>query len=69
MNMGAIRTTVLLDEVLARRVRQFAGGNLSKGINELLHAHLSENSAGAGFGSLKGKVSAKDIVRDDSDGH
>lgn len=67
IEMAWTRTSIVLDEILARKVRQLFGGNLSKGINALLSEHFAEQSEKGGFGSLKGKISAKDIVEDDSD--
>lgn len=60
--MGVLRTTITIDDFIAARVRQLFGGNLSKGINALLHAHLSEKSEDERmFGALKGRVSLKDV--------
>ncbi len=59
--MGTVRTTVVLDELVVAKVRQDFGGNLSKGVNTLLHRHLfEEKKKESGFGMLKGKVSFKD---------
>lgn len=57
----------MLDDSLIRRIRQLFGNNLSKGVNTILHKHLIEENQPSGFGSLKGKISAKDIIEDDSD--
>jgi hypothetical protein len=65
--MVFLRTSIVVDEILAKKIRQMFGGNLSKGINALLTQHFSEKAKMGGFGSLKGKISVKDIVEDDSD--
>ncbi len=60
--MGVLRTTITIDDFIAARVRQLFHGNLSKGINELLHAHLSEKSEDERmYGALKGRISVKDV--------
>ncbi|HLC38394.1 MAG TPA: hypothetical protein VJI71_02990 [Candidatus Norongarragalinales archaeon] len=61
-DMASIRATIVLDEAIAARVRQLFGGNLSKGINVLLHEHLNEEKKESAFGILKGKVSSKDVL-------
>ncbi len=59
--MGKVRATVVLDELIVARIRQDFGGNLSKGVNTLLHKHLFEEKRGESlFGALKGRVSLKD---------
>ncbi len=59
--MGTVRATVVLDELVVAKVRQDFGGNLSKGVNTLLHRHLfEEKKRESAFGLLKGKVSFKD---------
>ena len=60
-----IRATIMIDEFIAAKVRQSFGGNLSKGINELLHEHLFEEKRESGFGLLKGKIkaSAEDVIK------
>ena len=60
--MANIRATIVLDEAIAARVRQLFGGNLSKGVNALLHKHLNEEKRESAFGILKGKVSSKDVL-------
>ena len=59
-DMASIRATIVLDEAIAARVRQLFGGNLSKGINVLLHKHLNEEKRESAAGLLKGIVSFKD---------
>ena len=61
-SMGNIRATIVLDEVIAAKVRQLFNGNLSKGINILLQQHLGEKKKESAFGILKGRVSAKDVL-------
>ena len=59
--MKAIRTTIVMEKMLAEKVRQKFGGNLSKGINTLLREHLTEKKKeGRMFGALKGRISVKD---------
>jgi hypothetical protein len=54
--MVFVRATIVIDELLAHRVRQAYAGNLSKGVNELLREHLNEGAADAPFfGCLRGK--------------
>ena len=60
--MGTVRATVVFDELVVAKVRQDFGGNLSKGVNTLLHKHLFEERRGKSmFGALKGRVSVKDL--------
>lgn len=52
--MAMLRTTILIDDVLAARVRQMFSGNLTRGINILLEKHLQEETESLeGFGWLK----------------
>ncbi len=59
------RATIMIDEFIAAKVRQSFGGNLSRGINELLREHLFEEKRESGFGLLKGKIkaSAEDVIK------
>lgn len=62
--MSSIRTTIVLDEFIAARVRQLFGGNLSKGINVVLRQHLIEEPRKESlFGILHGKVSVRDLEK------
>ncbi len=65
--MGGLRTTILIDEFVASRVRQLFHGNLSKGINVLLREHMSETEDGKMFGVLKGRVSVKHLKEIDKE--
>jgi len=56
-----MRTTIVLDDFVAAKVRQMFGGNLSKGVNTLLHEHLFKEKKKSMFGVLKGRVSVKDL--------
>ncbi|MEW5955473.1 MAG: hypothetical protein AB1626_02965 [Candidatus Micrarchaeota archaeon] len=56
-----IRTTVVLDEFIAAKVRQMFSGNLSKGINTLLFEHLFKEKRKSMFGALKGRAAVKDL--------
>ena len=66
--MATIRATIVLDELIAMRVRQAFDGNLSKGVNELLRVHLNEPAEDAPFfGALRGRVSVKDLAAMDAE--
>jgi hypothetical protein len=74
LGLGTIRATITLDEFYAMMVRQRFGGNLSRGINEMLKKCFAEEKKDDGFGLLKGKtrVSAKDVIamrREDEKAH
>jgi hypothetical protein len=56
-----MRTTIVLDEFVAAKVKQMFGGNLSKGVNALLYEHLFREKKRSMFGALKGRVSVKDL--------
>lgn len=60
--MATLRTTILLDEIVALKVKQMFG-NLSRGINILLREHLFEEKKTSMFGVLKGRVSGKEIEK------
>ncbi len=52
--MAMMRTTILIDEVLAARVRQMFKGNLTRGVNVLLEKQLGEGTPNfEGFGWLR----------------
>jgi hypothetical protein len=62
ISMAFVRATIVIDELIAHRVRQSFGGNLSKGVNEMLREHLDESDGDAPFfGALKGRISVKDL--------
>jgi len=52
--MTYIRTSIMLDENLAKKLRQ-EYKNLSKGINIVVKEHLFEEKKESMFGALKGK--------------
>lgn len=56
-----IRTTIMIDETVAAKVRQLFGGNLSKGVNALLFEHLFKEKRKSAFGILAGKNYLKDL--------
>lgn len=40
--MPQVRTTIVIDQFLAQRIRQMFSGNLSLGITKLIEEHLHE---------------------------
>ncbi|MFH0713679.1 MAG: hypothetical protein V1722_03960 [Candidatus Micrarchaeota archaeon] len=53
--MTQVRTTIVIDDFLATRVRQMFNGNLSLGITEIIQTHLKEQDPlKRAYGSLKG---------------
>ncbi|MEK6953948.1 MAG: hypothetical protein AABX01_03000 [Candidatus Micrarchaeota archaeon] len=62
--MAAIKTTLMLDDMIADKVRQLFDGNLSRGVNVLLHKHLFEEKKESMWGALKGRASVKDLLED-----
>ena len=62
--MATVKTTLMLDDMIANKVRQLFDGNLSRGVNELLHKHLFEEKKESMWGALKGRASAKDLLED-----
>ena len=68
--MAGVRTTIVIDEFLASRVRQMFFGNLSLGITKIIEEHLGEKDPlKQAYGSLKGwKIDAgkvKEELRDE----
>ncbi|MDP3741731.1 MAG: hypothetical protein Q8R15_00275 [Candidatus Micrarchaeota archaeon] len=63
--MAMLRTTILIEEVLALRVRQMFNGNLTQGINALLQQHLHEGKRerDLGFGALKGQNLVEELMK------
>ena len=58
-----LRTTILIDEVLAARVRQMFRGNLTRGVNVLLEKHLEEETPKLeGFGWLKNEPALETLA-------
>ncbi len=62
-NVNIERTTITIDSFIAERIRRMFSGNLSLGINELLHEHLREkNPIDETFGIVKSKKSTQKIM-------
>ncbi len=62
---GKIRTTLVLEEAVFKKLKQKSQGNVS----ELANKILKETLFGRGksmFGELKGLVSTKDIVEEET---
>ena len=61
--MTTLRTTITIDAFIAEQIRRMFNGNLSLGINELLHEHLKErNPIDKTFGIAKSKKSTQKIM-------
>ncbi len=59
-----LRTTILIDEVLAARVRQMFSGNLTRGVNVLLEKHLEEETPTLeGFGWLRNEPALETLAK------
>lgn len=56
------RTTLVLDEIVVEKLRQLSKGNISKLVNEILEKEFFKKKSM--FGSLRGRISAKDIVKE-----
>jgi len=63
-HMTKIRTTLVLEEEVFRKLKQSSSGNMSKLANQILKKKLLEKK-GSIFGILKGKISVKDIEERD----
>ncbi len=63
--MTTLRTTITIDSFIAERIRRMFNGNLSLGINELLHAHMQEkNPIKETFGTFKFKGSTEKLLKE-----
>ncbi|MFA5049379.1 MAG: hypothetical protein WC501_00060 [Candidatus Micrarchaeia archaeon] len=62
--MMSIRITLTLDEVVVKKLRQISPNNISGFINDHLKKCLFEDKKSMA-GVLAGKVSTKDIIRDE----
>ena len=60
-----MRTTLVLDEAVVKKLRQKSRGNMSKLANEILKEALFQKGKSM-FGELKGLVSTKDIIKEES---
>lgn len=64
--MTSIRATIVIDEFLAYQVKQMFNGNLSKGITELVQAHLKEkkkDDLDEMFGIYRNRKFTKDLYQ------
>jgi len=60
MTGGRLRTTLVLDEIVVRRLKQRSEGNISELANRILKDSLFPRGESM-FGALKGLVSTEDI--------
>lgn len=58
------RTTLVLDEIVLRKLKQKSRGNISELANRILREALFHKGKSM-FGELKGLVSTKDIVEEE----
>jgi len=65
MAKGKARTTLVLDEVVLRKLKQKSRGNISELANRILRETLFRKGKGM-FGELKGLVSTRDIVEEEA---
>ena len=64
VNKKKMRTTLVLDEAVVKKLRQKSRGNMSKLANEILKEALFQKGKSR-FGELKGLVSTKDIIKEE----
>ena len=64
VNKKKMRTTLVLDEAMVKKLRQKSRGNMSKLANEILKEALFQKGKSM-FGELKGLVSTKDIIKEE----
>ncbi len=63
--MTILRTTITIDSFVAEQIRRMFNGNLSQGINHLLHEHLKEkNPIDETFGTFKFKKTTDEMLRE-----
>jgi len=62
--MTKIRTTLMLDEAVLKKLRQEGKGNISVLVNKILKKELFGEKESL-FGELKGLVSVEDIKEED----
>jgi hypothetical protein len=60
-----LRTTLVLDEAVVKKLRQKSSDNMSKLANTILREVLFKKGDSM-FGELKGLVSTKDIVEEET---
>ena len=61
--MEKVRTTVVLENNVLKKIKQEAGRNISAYINKILKDFLFKEESL--FGILKGKISTKDIIEEE----
>jgi len=64
VNEKKLRTTLVLDEAVVKKLKQKSKGNMSKLANEILKEALFQKGKSL-FGELKGLVSTKDIFEEE----
>ncbi len=62
--MMNVRITLTLDEMVVKKLRELSPDNISAFVNAHLHKCLFQKRMSMA-GALKGKVSTKDIIRDE----
>ena len=60
-----MRTTLVLEDSVMAKLRQDFGSNISSAVNSILKDFLFKPKDDALFGCLRGKVSGKDIIKDE----
>lgn len=60
----SIRITLCLDELIVNKLKQESPNNISASVNKYLYKELFENKDSLA-GTLKGRISTKDIIRDE----
>ena len=60
-----VRTTLVLEDAVMAKLRQDFSSNISAAVNSILKAALFKPKKDDLFGCLKGKFSAKDLIRDE----
>jgi 1,2-phenylacetyl-CoA epoxidase catalytic subunit len=65
MTEGKTRTTLVLDEAVLKKLKQKSRGNISELANRILMETLFHKGESM-FGELKGLVSTKDIVEEET---
>jgi len=65
MTIATVRTTLVLENTVMQKLRQDFGNNISAAVNAILKERLFATPKDDLFGSMKGKISAKDLIRDE----
>ncbi len=60
-----VRTTLVLEDAVMAKLRQDFGSNISSAVNSILKNSLFKPKKDELFGCLKGRFSAKDLIRDE----